>query len=113
MSRRRYLLASVIAVTGFGALFMALPSQGAGVRVKIVDFRYQPSSITVHVGRAATFSNDTTLTHTATCPDCGVDSGDIQPATFKTLTFNKAGRFELSCRYHGSQGMVATVTVEP
>ncbi len=79
----------------------------------MVGLRYRPAVISVHRGGAVTFSNETTLTHTATCSRCGVDSGDVQPKTFKTVTFPKAGRFQLFCRYHGNRGMIAIVTVSP
>ena len=111
MKRRRYAVASVIALAGFGALFMVLPSKGAGREVKIVGVRYRPSAVTIDASGAMTFVNDTTLTHTATCRGCRQDSGDIQPGTFKTLTFPSSGRFVIFCRYHGNAGMVATVTV--
>jgi len=110
---RRYVVASAIAVAGFGALFLALPGRGSGVQVKLIDFRYRPSTITVHVGGAATFENRSTVTHTATCSKCSLDSGDIQPEMFKTLTFTKAGHYQLFCRYHGERGMVAEVIVKP
>jgi plastocyanin len=111
---RRYAVASVVALSGFGALFMALPGRGAGLKVDMFRFRYTPAAITVNVGEAATFYNKTRLTHTATCPGCGVDSGDIQPQMFFTLTFPKAGRFELYCRYHrDSNRMTSVVTVKP
>jgi len=111
--RRRYLVASVIALAGVGALFMALPSQGAGLKVRLLGIRYQPAAFTIHAGGAVTFQNDSKLTHTATCPKCHLDTGDIQPGQLKTLSFPKAGTFQLVCRYHGEQGMVATVTVKP
>jgi plastocyanin len=111
---RRYAIASAVALVGFGALFMAIPGRGAGLKVDIFRYRYTPAAITVHVGGAATFYNKTKLTHTATCPKCGVDSCDIQPQMFHTLTFPKAGRFELFCRYHKDRnGMVAVVIVKP
>ena len=111
--RRRYLVASVIALAGLGALFMALPSQGAGLKVRLIGIRYRPAAFTIHAGGAVTFQNESKFTHTATCPKCEVDSGDIQPGALTTLTFTKVGTFQLVCRYHGEQGMVATVTVKP
>lgn len=114
MKGRRYAIASVIALFGFGALFMALPGRGAGQKVQIQGFHYNPRTITLKVGGAATFYNRTKRTHTATCPGCRVDSGDIQPETFATLTFPTAGRFELFCRYHrDTNSMVGTVVVKP
>jgi plastocyanin len=114
MKGRRYAVASAIALFGFGALFMALPGRGAGLKVQIQGFHYNPATITVRAGEAATFYNRTKRTHTATCPACGVDSGDIQPEAFRTLTFPKAGRFQLFCRYHAqSNSMIAVVVVKP
>jgi plastocyanin len=113
VKRRRYTVASVIAVAGFAALFAVLPSQGAGKKVKLVGVAFKPASITVSVDGAITFENDSKVTHTATCPACRLDTGDIQPGTFKTLTFPKAGTFQIVCRYHGEQGMVAQVVVRP
>jgi plastocyanin len=111
VTKRRYAVASVIAVAGFAALFMVLPSKGAGREVKLVGFRYRPASLTIEAGTAVTFTNDSRATHTASCRGCRLDTGDIQPGTFKTLTFPKPGRFGIFCRYHGAAGMVATVTV--
>lgn len=113
MKRRRYVVASVIAVAGFAALFAVLPSRGAGAKVEIDGFRYRPATITLRAGGAATFENDTKVTHTATCRGCRADSGDIQPGTFKTLTFSKAGTFQIFCKYHEGRGMVARVVVRP
>jgi plastocyanin len=115
MKRRRYTVASVVAVAGFAALFAVLPQRGAGVQAKLVGVSFRPAKLSVEAGGAITFANDSKLTHTAVCPGCGsdgaLDSGDIQPGMFKTLTFPKAGTFQLFCRYHGEQGMVAEVTV--
>jgi plastocyanin len=108
---RRYAVASVIAVAGFAALFAVLPSKGAGREVKLVGFRYQPAAVSIERGGAVTFTNDSKVTHTATCSGCRLDTGDIQPGMFKTLTFPATGRFTIFCRYHGNAGMVATVTV--
>jgi len=113
VKRRRYTVASFVVVAGIGALFMALPSHGAGLKVRLVGIRYRPAAITIHAGGAVSFENQSKLTHTATCPKCRLDTGDIQPGNFKSLTFGKAGTYQLVCRYHGEQGMVATVTVKP
>jgi plastocyanin len=113
VKRRRYAVASAIAVAGFGALAMALPGRGAGLKVELSGYRFHPAGFTVHVGDAATFTNESNVTHTATCEGCGRDTGDIQPQTFKTLTFTKAGRYLLYCQYHRDRGMVAVITVKP
>ena len=94
-------------------MLMVLPARGAGKSVHLVGYSYRPAKITVKAGGAVTFYNDAKVTHTATCPTCRLDTGDIQPGTFKTLTFPRAGNYQLVCRYHGSQGMVADLTVTP
>ena len=111
MKRRRYVVASVIAVAGFGALFAVLPSQGAGLKVRITGFRFRPAAIQIRAGGAVTIHNDSRIVHTATCPACRVDSGDIQPGTFRTLTFPRRGTFQIFCRYHAERGMAARLTV--
>ena len=114
MKRRRYVIASVVALAGFAALFAVLPSQGAGTKVRITGLRYRPESIKIAAGDAITVHNDSKLVHTATCFGCPVDSKDIQPGTIHTLTFPKAGTYQLYCRYHGqSAGMVARLVVTP
>jgi plastocyanin len=114
VKRRRYVVASVIAVAGFAALFAVLPSQGAGTKVRMVGVRYRPDTIRIAAGGAVTFHNESKVVHTATCAGgCRLDSKDIQPGTIRTLTFPKAGTYQLFCRYHGTQGMVARLTVTP
>lgn len=75
--------------------------------------QYRPATLRIAVGGAVTFSNEDSVTHTATCQGtgCPTDSGDIQPGLFKTLTFTRAGTFHMVCRYHGEAGMIATLTV--
>ena len=111
MHRRRNAAAALIAVAGFAALFAVLPSKGAGKKVVLSGFRFHPGVIQVAVGGAVTFENKSKVTHTATCEGCPQDTGDIQPGLLKTLTFTRAGSYRLFCIYHGSQGMVARLTV--
>jgi plastocyanin len=113
VKRRRYQIATVVAVAAFSALFAVLPSKGAGREIKMVGFQFRPSTFTVRAGEAVTFVNETKLTHTATCKGCPQDTGDVQPGTIHTLTFTRAGTFELFCRYHQDRGMIAGVTVRP
>lgn len=114
MGKRRYVVAAVVAVAGFSALFAVLPSQGAGVDVRMEGNQYRPDEVTIGAGGAVTFTNDDDVTHTATCQGrgCPKDSGDIHPGQLKTLTFSRSGSYAIVCRYHGEGGMVAAVTVE-
>lgn len=113
MKKRRYVVASVVAVAGFAALFAVLPSEGAGAKVRMRGNQYRPSTLRIPIGGAISFTNSDDVTHTATCQGhgCPKDSGDIQPGLIRTLTFARAGTFHIVCRYHGEAGMIATVTV--
>lgn len=113
MGKRKYVIAAVVAVAGFSALFAVLPSQGAGVDARMEGNQYRPDEIEIAAGGAVTFTNDDGVTHTATCQGsgCPKDSGDIHPGQLKTLTFPRAGAFAVVCRYHGQAGMTAAVTV--
>ena len=113
MNKRRYVVAAVVAMGGFSALFAVLPSQGAGVEVKMEGNQYRPDTIRLREGGAITFVNEDDVTHTATCQGvgCPKDSGDIHPGQIKTITFRREGSFAVFCRYHGQAGMTAAVTV--
>lgn len=115
MKRRRYVVAAVVAVGGFAALFAVLPSEGAGAKIRMEGNQYRPSTIRIPAGGAISFANEDDVTHTATCQGrgCPKDSGDIQPGLFRTLTFSRAGTYHMVCRYHGEAGMIATVNVGP
>ena len=115
MKKRRYVVAAIVAVAGFSALFAVLPSQGAGLRARLEGNRFHPTTIKIKAGGAITFTNEDEVTHTATCQGkgCPKDSGDIYPGQLKTLTFNRPGTFALICRYHGQGGMTAELTVAP
>ncbi len=113
MNKRRYAIAAVVTLAGFAALFAVLPSQGAGTDVSMRDLQYRPGTIRIPAGGAITFENEDRVTHTATCQGqgCPRDSGDIRPGLLRTITFTRAGTYHMVCRYHGEQGMIATVTV--
>lgn len=105
------MIAAVVAVAGFAALFAVLPSQGSGTDVTMRGFRFRPATIRIPVGGAITFDNRDDVTHTATCQGCRQDTGDVQPGLIKTVTYPSPGTFHLVCIYHAEQGMIATLTV--
>lgn len=113
MKKRRYVVAAIVAVAGFSALFAVLPSQGAGFRARLEGNRFHPTSIEIEAGGAITFTNEDRVSHTASCQGkgCPKDPGDIHPGQIKTVTFSAAGTYALFCRYHGQGGMVAELVV--
>jgi plastocyanin len=111
VSRRAPQVVALVALASFAALVGVLPSSGAGREVRMRDRRFVPEEVRVPVGGAVTFVNESPLTHTASCPACARDTGDILPGTLRTVVFPHAGTFELVCRYHGAQGMRARLVV--
>lgn len=81
------------------------PSTGSSV--SIVDFAFQPSSLSVPVGTTVTWTNKGATAHTVTFAD--FDSGQLQPGMTFQHTFATAGTFPYHCSNHTS--MTATVTV--
>jgi LPXTG-motif cell wall-anchored protein len=83
--------------------------------VKMVDFAFQPKTMTVPVGTTITWTNTGKMSHTATS-DTGVfDTGNVAVgATSKSVTFSTAGTFPYFCKYHGAKGgagMAGTIVV--
>jgi plastocyanin len=73
---------------------------------------FSPSSLTVAKGTTITWRNDDYATHTSTSDSQGWDTGDMIAGTTRTTTFNTPGTFKYHCTYHGSMGMVGTITVQ-
>jgi len=105
------------ALAALAALFIVLPTGGGDAEVTMVSvadggWAFQPAEIEVDEGARIAFSNDSTVTHTATCVGCPWDTGDVQPGETVFLTFDDAARYQFFCRYHGSTGaMTGQLTV--
>lgn len=86
------------------------PPTSATSRVSIIDFQFQPSSITVPVGAIVSWKNNGAVAHTVTS-DTGVfDSGQLQPGMEYVNAFNTAGTYPYHCSNHPTQ-MSGTVIV--
>lgn len=95
----------------------AEPAEPAGPEeVRIVASEYTPDELTVATGTEVVFVNDDSFAHTVTegtdgqaADDAFVDeevagSGEVR------VTFDEAGTFDITCRFHPEMQM--TVTVE-
>lgn len=83
----------------------------AGNSVAIVNFGFNPSTLTVKVGDTVTWTNGSGTPHTVTADDGSLDSGTITAGTPFQRTFSAAGTFSYHCSIHPS--MKATITVTP
>jgi plastocyanin len=109
MSMRRWSLVPTVAL--LGALFMVLAPHRSGPAVRMAGLAFRPGTVRIQPGGAVTFENRSSTTHTATCEACALDAGDVQPGLAKTLTFARAGTYQIVCRYHVARGMQMTVVV--
>ena len=78
--------------------------------VKIQNYSFSPSAITISAGTTVTWTNYDNVAHTVTSDEGLFDSGLInQNGTF-TYTFDSIGTFDYHCTPHPS--MIASVVVK-
>jgi plastocyanin len=75
-------------------------SAGADPGVTIVDFRFSPSTTTVHTGDTITWSNAGPSSHSATAHNGTFDTGILHKGRTASHTFTKAGTFSYFCTVH-------------
>lgn len=81
----------------------AQTSAGAqDVAVSIVNFAYDPSPLTVHVGDTVTWTNNDGTAHTVTSSDGSIQSGTLQSGQSFSYTFTTAGTFDYHCEFHAN-----------
>ena len=68
--------------------------------VKIQNFAFSPSTITVTAGTTITWKNFDDVAHTVTSDDGLFDSGSISTNGTFSHTFNSAGTFDYHCTPH-------------
>jgi len=88
------------------------PAATDGVKVRMVDNRFQPSVLTVPVGSTVTWMNNGTNVHTVSSYDGQVESGSENPGGLFAYTFNQLGEFKYICRQHLLSGMFGTIKVQ-
>jgi plastocyanin len=96
------LMKGTLTVVGAGGPGPAPPSaapQQAGV--KIVDFAFNPSQVSVAPGGVISFKNTGSASHTATFDDLGLDTSVIRPGEDGTLKAPlKPGSYSYRCNIH-------------
>ena len=83
----------------------------ATTRVGLEDFQFDPSDFSVSAGTSLELDNEGEAPHTFTVQG---ESIDVQVAAGEngTATIDlPAGDYDVICRFHQGQGMVATMTV--
>lgn len=88
------------------------PGPPPAVEIDMINFGYEPSSVTIKVGDTVRWVNPTSIQHTATL-DGLFDSGPVGQGESFTYTFETAGTFHYLCSIHGAALQSGTITVEP
>jgi len=100
---------SVVPPAGAGAT--PASAAPAGAAIKIVDFNFDPNTITVKAGTTVTWTNSGTAPHTVTADDGSFSSQSLASGGTFRRTFATAGTFAYHCAIHSS--MKASVVVTP
>lgn len=96
----------------------AAPPRQAAIEVRMVEFAFQPQTVTITAGQAVSWLNAGSVTHTTTSVNqtpndpCCWDV-TVQPGFTFERVFNQPGTYQYYCRFHQAQGMTGTIIVQP
>jgi plastocyanin len=74
--------------------------QDAAFDVSVVDFAFEPGTVSVPVGATVTWTNTGSRPHTVTADDGSFDSGRLDPGEQFSQTFDQPGTFTYHCGFH-------------
>ena len=74
--------------------------QGAAFDVSVVDFAFEPGTVTVPAGATVTWTNTGSRPHTVSADDGSFDSGRLDPGEQFSQTFDQPGTFAYHCGFH-------------
>jgi plastocyanin len=92
------------------AVLVVTPAAAATITVTMDKVAYMPANITARVGDTIEWHNIDLVAHTATARDKSFDVM-ILPNKTKKMTVEKAGEFDLYCKFHPN--MTGKLTVTP
>lgn len=118
-----FLLASIVALIGCGGAQSAAvpsssdvaasaqPAPSEEVQVRIVDFAFEPATITIKPGTTVVWTNDGPTEHNTVSKKGKVwESNIMEKGDVYSYRFEKSGEFPYWCTLHPS--MLGTVIVE-
>lgn len=105
---RMLAVVALVTLTVAGRATQAAPARQA-TSVNIVDYNFNPQSITVAAGSTITFTNTGKATHTASSTTGAFDTGRLSAGQSKSATLNTAGTYAYVCQIHES--MTGTIVV--
>jgi plastocyanin len=114
--RRRHLTLPVLLAVSLLVLIVPTPIRPAaaqaqpGFAVQVVDFSFEPATLTVPLGATVTWTNAGNRRHTVTADDGSFDSGRLDPGEQFSQTFDQPGTFTYHCGFHPEMTGAIVVT---
>ena len=106
---RRWRLAAAVVLVGLAGA--AVPARaGTDHAVTIVDFAFDPPTLTIQAGDTVTWTNQDPVVHTVTSTSGAFDSGDLAQGEAYRLRCSAMRTFVYLCTPHPT--MTGTVVVE-
>jgi len=107
------LLLSVIMLLNFACSKSSYNASGGGTPPENPIYMrgsvFSVPNLTISAGSKVTWVNDDNMIHTVTANDASFNSGDINPGSSFSYTFNTVGTYNYYCMHHA--GMTAVVTI--
>jgi plastocyanin len=99
------ILTMTLALLVAGGAFLArvgpiAAHQDGAAAVQVVDFSFEPGTLTVPAGTTVTWTNAGSRPHTVTADDGSFDSGRLDPGEQFSQTFEQPGTFTYHCGFH-------------
>jgi plastocyanin len=79
-------------------------------KIEIVNFAFDPATVTVPVGTTVKWTNEDSATHTITSDSGDWDSGKLMNGQSFSHTFTQSGSFSYHCSIHASMKGTIEVT---
>jgi plastocyanin len=94
-------LAVCLAAVGFLSWVDHITAYQAGtVEISVVDFAFEPATVSVPAGATVVWTNNGSRPHTVTADDGSFDSGRLDPGEQFSQTFDQPGTFTYHCGFH-------------
>lgn len=94
-------LAVFVATVGFlSRVDQITAHQDTAFDISVVDFSFEPGTVSVPAGATVTWTNNGSRPHTVTADDGSFDSGRLDPGEQFSQTFDQPGSFTYHCGFH-------------
>ena len=87
-----------------------LAHQGTTFDISVVDFAFEPGTVSVPAGATVTWTNNGSRPHTVTADDGSFDSGRLDPGEQFSQAFDQPGTFTYHCGFHPEMQGTVVVT---